>query len=719
MTKTNFVEATIIKNNQEIEIDLPKISYDELPKVSVLTLTYCRSHFFQLMWNNWNNYKYPKEKLEWIIIDDSPGTEHDLFDMIPRYDNIHYIKLDKHMSVGAKRNFGVSKCHFDHIVHQDDDDYYFPDSILAKVRTLKRYPKCGCCFSNSLAAYNVINNISYMMDPQKPESCLALPEASLMFKRSLWEEQQFPSDHFGEGKGFVLGREKKFVSIPCIFNMVSFTHSRNMTGLARNIETKSINSDTRLSNYYDLFDGVTKNIIRKIARLTNKELAITEYQRIFVKNYYGLETECTGDVCSYKELGRKEIDMLSALPNYHTFNTIDDLDSQEPPIGSDDLVLVCHYSTDILYLKEKLNKRSASNETVDDKADLTDTPSILPSGCKEILQHPRSKLLVYNSWECRDFLDPYTKGEFCKYCINQLGVPLDHIILATTDFLNPLVHSLSPQIIGFDFPFLYAKANFNDADISIVSPQQRHKAICMFSRRGNIERTVCALFLHSFHKTSSHLSYLTIDSYSDADITKFGVPTSHYDDFKKLLPIVVKDPIQLPRDIEFDEAAAKIYSNPMVKVNWECQDDIRWCIDDSFVMLTLETNAQGFGSHVQQVSEKTYKAIKMGMPFINFSAKPGIIQHLKSLGFKTFAPFINEDYDYPTFQQHSEDVIEFEIEYYARFRKLTKELNRICNMSHSELTALWNECQPIVLHNLEVLRSQDPKHIKSLPIIEQ
>ena len=52
--------------------------------------------------------------------------------MIPKYPNIKYIKLDNHMSVGEKRNYGVEQCSHPYIVHQDDDDYYFPDSILAR-----------------------------------------------------------------------------------------------------------------------------------------------------------------------------------------------------------------------------------------------------------------------------------------------------------------------------------------------------------------------------------------------------------------------------------------------------------------------------------------------------------------------------------------------------------------------------------------------------------
>ena len=352
MTKTNFVEATVTKNMDQMELELPNISYDELPHVSVLTLTYKRKHFFQLMWNNWSNYKYPKDKIEWVIIDDSPGDDNDLTDLIPQYPNIRYIRHSKHMSVGEKRNFGVEHCRYNLIVHQDDDDYYFPDSILAKVRILKRYPKCGCCFSNNLAAYNIMNNISYMMDAKNAESCLSLPEASLMYKKSFWEQQKFPTAHFGEGKGFAQGREKKFVSIPCVFNMISFTHSRNMTGLARSVETKSIKSDAKLSNYYDLFDGMTKNIIRKLARLTNKELSATKYSRVFCLNLHGIETECTGDMCKTKTLGKKEIAMMaSLLPNWIAINSIDELSSHEP-LTDNDLILVCMYSKDILHIEQ-------------------------------------------------------------------------------------------------------------------------------------------------------------------------------------------------------------------------------------------------------------------------------------------------------------------------------------------------------------------------------
>lgn len=698
MVKKTFIEAKVTKTYQGIELDLPPITYEELPHVSVLTITYNRKHFFQLMWNNWKNYKYPTEKLEWVIIDDSPGTDHDLTDILPQYPNIRYIKVSQHMSVGAKRNFGVEHCDGEIIVHQDDDDYYFPDSILAKVRILKQYPKAQVVFSNNLAAYNIMNNISYMMDPKDETDCLSLPEASLLYRKKFWEQQKFPEDHFGEGKGFVFGRQKKCVSIPCIFNMVSFTHSRNMTGLARNVEKDSIDHADKISNYFDLFDGITKNIVRKLSRQISKELSVTNYDRIFIKNFVGHDQEDD----TTKVLG-SELEMLSHLPNHYLINHIGEIQTIDPPLSDNDLLLVAWYSThDIRYIVHAVDKPKEK----------------LPKDAKILLQHPRSKLMVYNSWECRDYLDPYTKGSFCQYVTKHLNIPLDRVIVATTDFLNPLVHSLSPQIIGYDFPYLLAKQQINSSDTLQVSSNAvtKNNTIIMLNRRGSLERTALALFLYTNFSKCVDISYLTKDKYPEQDIRKFGVTTQKYNEFCSNLPMILSSGTD-NQTHEIDKVATKEYGNEIALVDWERQDDIFDNINKSFIMLTMETNVLNYKTHVQQVSEKTYKAIKLGMPFILFTSKPGILKHLKSLGFKTFSPYICEEYDLQITQEKDPYNSEIEREYYQRLRKLMKELNRLCRLSQDKLVELWNNCLPIVNHNLTILKNMD--NIKQLPIIEK
>ena len=48
MPKTNFITADTQKDHEGIHLVLPKVTENDLPKVSVLTITYQRKHFFQL-----------------------------------------------------------------------------------------------------------------------------------------------------------------------------------------------------------------------------------------------------------------------------------------------------------------------------------------------------------------------------------------------------------------------------------------------------------------------------------------------------------------------------------------------------------------------------------------------------------------------------------------------------------------------------------------------
>ena len=241
--------------------------------------------------------------------------------------------------------------------------------------------------------------------------------------------------------------------------------------------------------------------------------------------------------------------------------------------------------------------------------------------------------------------------------------------------------------------------------------------ICFLSRRGNIERTAIALFLYTFFKDKSLLSYLTVDSYSDSEINKFGVPVTQYKKFKKSLPIQI-DYDESHDDQNFEKLNVLSKDHKTLSVCWHTfNQHLLQQINNCFVMLCCETNAEGPLSLSQQVSEKTYKPIALGMPFIIFTSKPGITKHLKSIGFKTFHPHINEEYDYTILPERTNTPEKLLHEYIVRFRKLLKEINRICSMNHQQLQELKHKCHDIVVHNQSILRNQTL--IKPLPIIEK
>ena len=55
-----------------VDDDDPRYADDEnLPKISVVTLTHNRKHMFKLAVYNYNTSDYPSDKIEWIIVDDS------------------------------------------------------------------------------------------------------------------------------------------------------------------------------------------------------------------------------------------------------------------------------------------------------------------------------------------------------------------------------------------------------------------------------------------------------------------------------------------------------------------------------------------------------------------------------------------------------------------------------------------------------------------------
>ena len=63
-------------------------SNNDLPNVSILTITRNRKSYINLMLKNWNGFDYPRDKLEWIILDD--GSE----DLTEKYSKHHELNKE-------------------------------------------------------------------------------------------------------------------------------------------------------------------------------------------------------------------------------------------------------------------------------------------------------------------------------------------------------------------------------------------------------------------------------------------------------------------------------------------------------------------------------------------------------------------------------------------------------------------------------------------------
>jgi hypothetical protein len=87
----------------------------------------------------------------------------------------------------------------------------------------------------------------------------------------------------------------------------------------------------------------------------------------------------------------------------------------------------------------------------------------------------------------------------------------------------------------------------------------------------------------------------------------------------------------------------------------------------------------------QHLTEKTFKPIAMGMPFV-LSAPAGSLAYLKQYGFKTFESIWSEEYD-----TDKNDI--------RRIAILSQLLKRLDNQSESEKNKMFKKCIPIIEHN--------------------
>ncbi len=128
------------------------MSINEKPFVSVCTPTFNRRPFIETMFKCFRNQTYPKNSMEWIIVDDGTDSISDLIKKsnIPE---IKYIRVQEKMLLGAKRNLMHKHAKGDILVYMDDDDYYPPQRVEHCVETLIKNPQALCAGASEIYIY--------------------------------------------------------------------------------------------------------------------------------------------------------------------------------------------------------------------------------------------------------------------------------------------------------------------------------------------------------------------------------------------------------------------------------------------------------------------------------------------------------------------------------------------------------------------------------------
>jgi len=194
------------------------------PFVSICTPTFNRRPFIPIMLECFRNQTYPRNRMEWIIIDD--GTDK-VSDLIWKADipEIKYFDSEKRMNLGEKRNFMHTKTKGSIIVYMDDDDYYPPERVEHAVERLLGAPEALCAGSSEIYIFFKHIQKMYQCGPYGPNHATA---GTFAFKRELLDVTRYEDNAaIAEEKAFLKNYTIPFVQLDPMKTILVFSHIHN------------------------------------------------------------------------------------------------------------------------------------------------------------------------------------------------------------------------------------------------------------------------------------------------------------------------------------------------------------------------------------------------------------------------------------------------------------------------------------------------------------
>ena len=194
----------------------------ELPFVSICTPTFNRRPFWEYAIKCFNHQDYPKDKMEWIIIDD--GTDK-IKDLVCDISQVKYFEYDVKMPLGKKRNLMHEKSKGEIIVYMDDDDYYPPERVSHAVNMLLTHPNALCAGASEIYIWFKHIQKMYQFGPYGPNHATA---GTFAFKRELLLDHKY-EEHaaLAEEKAFLKNYSVPFVQLEPKKTILVFSHIHN------------------------------------------------------------------------------------------------------------------------------------------------------------------------------------------------------------------------------------------------------------------------------------------------------------------------------------------------------------------------------------------------------------------------------------------------------------------------------------------------------------
>jgi glycosyltransferase involved in cell wall biosynthesis len=160
---------------------------------------------------------------ELIIVDDGADA---IGDLVPSVECIHYLRLNKKTTVGAKRNLACEQASGTIIVHWDDDDWHVSRRLRCQVETLFA-TGAEVCGLNELLFYDIETGCAW--EYRYPaDAKFWLSGSSLCYRRTYWAATRFANVDVGEDALFVWsGSPERMTVLPDRTIHVGIIHKQN------------------------------------------------------------------------------------------------------------------------------------------------------------------------------------------------------------------------------------------------------------------------------------------------------------------------------------------------------------------------------------------------------------------------------------------------------------------------------------------------------------
>jgi hypothetical protein len=170
-------------------------------------------------------------------------------------------------------------------------------------------------------------------------------------------------------------------------------------------------------------------------------------------------------------------------------------------------------------------------------------------------------------------------------------------------------------------------------------------------------------YLEDFFKDSPDISFLSDSLQTKIEPKFIDIPKEQEDGIKY-------------GNAHINQELLDLHKNCMIGIVVE---DFYYFLNNKFEMY----------SEFNLITEKTVNFIYCKKPFMMFQCRH-FLKHFNEMGYKSFSPFINEEYD----------LIQDDI---TRFKAVIEEMKRITNLSLEEKIILQNNLIDICEHNFNVM----------------